>query len=155
MTAAPRLPLRPAGAGDLPAIAALVAESYGPWVARIGQRPGPLDDDYGALVAAGRVLVLEEDGAVRALLVLIPEPGALLLDNVAVARAAQGRGLGRALVAEAEARARALGLPVLRLYTHARMDTNIALYQRLGFEITDRRVQNGRERVFMAKALER
>ncbi|MEI4486890.1 GNAT family N-acetyltransferase [Frigidibacter sp. MR17.14] len=157
MTEPRSLPLRPALPADLPAIEALIADSYGPWVARIGVRPGPLDDDYAALIAAGRILVLDEAGALQALLVLVPEPepapGAMLLDNLAVARAAQGRGLGRALVAEAETRARALRLPVLRLYTHARMESNIALYQRLGFAITERRIDKGLDRVFMAKPL--
>lgn len=143
--------LRPATQADLPAIEALVLASYTPWIDKIGQRPGPMGDDYAALIAAGQVTVLDEGGAVLGLLVLIPEPQAMLLDNLAVSPAAQGRGFGRLLVAEAEARTRAAGLPVLRLYTHAKMETNVALYGRLGFAVTERRMDKGFDRVFMAK----
>jgi ribosomal protein S18 acetylase RimI-like enzyme len=79
------------------------------------------------------------------------EGGALLLDNVAVAPAAQGQGYGRALVGFAEAEARRRGHAQLRLYTHVLMTENLALYRRLGFEETGRITEKGYERVYMAK----
>jgi hypothetical protein len=42
-------------------------------------------DDYSARVAEGVVWVLEEGVTIVAILVLIPEPDYLLLDNIAVA----------------------------------------------------------------------
>jgi len=53
--------------------------------------------------------------------------------------------------AEAEARRRGHGR--IWLHTHARMVENIALYTRLGYAETHRAVQDGYDRVFMAKAL--
>ena len=44
-------------------------------------------------------------------------------------------------------------LPELRLLTHQTMLSNIALYARLGYVETDRRVEDGFARVFMAKRL--
>ncbi len=143
--------IRAATAADVAAIEAVVDAAYRPYVAVIGKPPGPMLDDYGALVAAGRVQVADRDGAVVGVLVLLPEPDHLLLDNVAVLSAAQGLGVGRALVAHAEAEARRAGLPELRLYTHVLMTRNIALYQRLGFVETHRAEQAGYSRVFMAK----
>ena len=145
--------LRPARAADLPAVQALVARAYGHYVARIGKPPGPMLDDYAARIAEGAVQVLEEDGRLVGLLVLLPEADHLLLDNVAVDPAAQGRGHGRRLVAAAEDEARRLGLPELRLYTHELMTENVVMYERLGFVETHRGQQAGYARVFMRKRL--
>ena len=145
--------LRPARAADLPAVQALVARAYGHYVARIGKPPGPMLDDYAARIAEGAVQVLEEDGRLVGLLVLLPEADHLLLDNVAVDPAAQGSGPGRRVVAAAEDEARRLGLNELRLYTHELMSENVAMYERLGFAETHRGEQAGYARVFMRKRL--
>ncbi|WP_433252106.1 GNAT family N-acetyltransferase [Streptosporangium sp. CA-135522] len=144
--------IRLARPGDLPAVEMLVAEAYRPWADLIGVRPKPMDDDYTARVAAGQVHLLEEEG-IAGLIVLVPEDGVLLVDNVAVAPARHGRGLGRRLLAFAEDQARTAGLGGLRLYTNALMKPNIALYERLGYEITERRRSGPRDVVFMAKRL--
>ena len=70
---------------DAAAVSALVRAAYMPMAAVIGREPGPIGDDYAALIARGCVRVLEEDGRLVAILVLVDEPEALLLDNVAVA----------------------------------------------------------------------
>jgi ribosomal protein S18 acetylase RimI-like enzyme len=147
-------PIRPATAADTAAIEALAEAAYAPYVARMGRRPGPMDDDYVARVAAGQAFVMAEGGRLLGYVVLIPEADALLLDTVAVDAAARGRGLGRALVAFAEAQARALGLPRVRLYTHATMTENRALYPRLGYGETGRAVEKGFDRVYFEKRLE-
>ncbi len=143
--------IRPARAGDAEAVRDLVERAYAPWVAIVGRRPGPMDDDYAKHIAAGEVFVLDREGAIAALCVLLAGAGHLLLDNVAVAPERQGEGLGRAMVAFAEAEAKARGYGELRLYTHERMAANVALYARFGFVETHRAVQDGFSRVFMAK----
>ena len=145
--------LRPATAADLPALTAIVDAAYGPYIPRIGRKPGPMTDDYTALVAQGLVQVLEDQGRVCGLLVLIAQPDALLLDNIAIAPEAQGRGFGRLLLAAAENAARAAGLPVIRLYTNVAMTENIAIYSRHGYAETGRRIENGLHRVYMEKRL--
>ena len=126
--------------------------AYGIYVARIGKPPGPMLDDYAALVDRGVVSVLNDtDGAVVAIIVLLPQLDHLLLDNIAVAPGHQGRGLGRRLVAFAEAEAARLGCREIRLYTHQLMTENIALYARLGFVETGRGHAAGYDRVFMTK----
>jgi ribosomal protein S18 acetylase RimI-like enzyme len=132
-----------------------VAAAYAKFVERIGKPPGPMLDDYAALIAAGAVSVwTEPDGTLTALIVLLPKPDHLLLDNIAVHPDRQGQGLGRRLIAFAEAEARRLGQAELRLYTHAMMTENIALYRRLGFAETGRGQQAGYDRVFMTKRIE-
>ena len=132
-------------------LAALVERAYAPWVPVVGRRPKPMDDDYGARIAAGEAWVLEEAGAVHGLAVLEEHPDHLLLDNVAVEPARKGRGDGRALLDFAEAEARRRGLPEVRLYTNELMERNIALYAARGYAETERRREKGFSRVFMAK----
>ena len=144
--------LRKARPEDRAAVEAIVNAAYSRYIERIGQPPGPMLDDYVGLIEAGAVSVLEEpDGALAAIIVLVPKPDHLLLDNIAVRPDRQGRGLGRRLIAFAESEARRLGHAELRLYTHATMLENIALYRRLGFEETGRGQDAGYDRVFMRK----
>lgn len=145
--------IRPAVATDVATIRAIVDAAYGIYIPRMGKPPGPMLDDYDALVAAGRVSVLDAGGAIAGAIVLVPQEEHLLLDNVAVAPAFQGRGLGRTLMAFADDEARRLGFDEVRLYTHVVMTENQALYTRLGFEETHRGEQDGYERVFMRKRL--
>jgi ribosomal protein S18 acetylase RimI-like enzyme len=146
--------IRPARPGDLAAVEAIVRSAYARYVPIIGREPGPMLDDYQALIEAGHVHVLSDDEGLRGVLVLIPEEQALLLDNVAISPDAQGRGHGRALIAFAERIARERGLGAIRLYTNEAMTENIALYRRLGFVETGRREEAGFRRVYMAKALD-
>ncbi len=145
--------IRPATPADLSAIAAIVAAAYAIYIPRIGREPGPMGDDHAAHMAQDHTHVLEGDGGIEGLVVLVPEADAMLLDNIAVSPQAQGRGAGRALLAFAERHAIAAGCATLRLYTHQAMTENIALYTRLGFVETHRAVEHGFPRVFMAKAL--
>lgn len=112
-----------------------------------------MDDDYGAHITAGEVSVLTIDGVITAVLVLIPHPDHLLLDNIAVEPSSARRGLGRHLIRFAETEAMRRGRPELRLFTHQRMLDNIGLYARLGFVETHRASVQGFDRVFMSKAI--
>jgi GNAT superfamily N-acetyltransferase len=109
-------------------------------------------DDYAALIAQGRVYVLDDDGVVG-VLVLLPEPGVMLLDNVAVDPPAQGKGYGRLLLAFAEDEARRAGFTRIRLYTQVIMTRNIGLYADLGYIETHRGEEKGLSRVYMQKQL--
>jgi ribosomal protein S18 acetylase RimI-like enzyme len=146
--------LREATPADREAIERLVEDAYSMYVDRIGKRPAPMDADYAALIAAGLVTVAERDGAPAGILVLVPMPDHLLVENVAVDPAAQGSGLGRVLMAHAEDEARARGFSELRLYTNEKMVENVAWYPRLGYRETDRRIESGFARVFFAKTIE-
>ena len=141
----------PATLDDVPAIEALVREAYEPYIARIGRPPGPLGDDYAAIVASGRALVARRSGTVVGLLVLSLHPDHLLIENVAVAASERGTGLGTALLGIADERAREAGVAEVRLYTHEKMTENVAYYPRRGFVETGRRTENGFSRVFFAK----
>lgn len=145
--------IRFATPADVDAVTRLVHDAYTIYIGRNGKVPGPMRDDYAVLIADRRVHVLDEDGAITGLVVLIPEPDAMLLDNIAVSPRAQGRGFGKVLMAFAEAQARAAGRAAIRLYTQEIMVENIALYTRLGYVETHRAHEMGLDRVYMTKAL--
>jgi ribosomal protein S18 acetylase RimI-like enzyme len=146
--------IRRAEPADVHEVQTIVRAAYELYVERIGKPPGPMLDDYRRLIDQGVVSVLEEaTGSIAALIVLLPQPDHLSLDNVAVRPDRQGRGLGRRMIAFAEAEARQIGYAELRLYTHAMMTENIALYIRLGFRETGRGHEAGYDRVFMVKPL--
>ena len=145
--------IRSAVPADAEAVRAVVDAAYGHYVARIGKPPGPMLDDYAVRVAESVVWVIEEGGSVDGIIVLVPKPDHLLLDNVAVAPERQDLGLGRLLLAFAEAEALRQGYREIRLYTHQTMIENQRLYAAIGYRETGRGTEAGYDRVFMRKRL--
>lgn len=145
--------MRAAVPGDVQAIETLVRNAYSKYIERIGKPPAPMSADYRQLVGEGDVWVLELDGDVVGLIILKSEADYLLLDNVAVSPAHQGRGLGSKLLAHAEAQARQRGFREMRLYTNELMHENLVVYGKLGWTEYDRADQDGFRRVFMKKEL--
>lgn len=145
--------IRLAQAADVAAMERVVREAYSHYLARMDRPPGPMLDDYAAHVREGHAWVLEREGAVLGVLVLLPEADHLLLDNIAVSPAHHGQGLGRILLGFAEAEALRQGHGELRLYTNAAMHENVAMYAHLGWIEYARGEQAGYQRVFMRKPL--
>ncbi|MFC8570559.1 GNAT family N-acetyltransferase [Streptomyces sp. NPDC057245] len=152
--------IRQAEASDVPALKAVTDAAYRPYVARIGTVPQPMGADHAANVAAGKVFVTEEPGTGPAELAglvgaVVVEAYAdhLFLDSIAVHPDAHGRGVGRRLLRFVDAHARALGLPEVRLYTHALMWENQEIYPRYGYDVVDRRVDGPYDRVHYRKRL--
>ncbi|NYJ01217.1 ribosomal protein S18 acetylase RimI-like enzyme [Nocardioides thalensis] len=155
MTGSP-VGLRAATTEDAPILAELAVAAYSIYLPRLpaGVRPGPLQTDYQAAVERDEVWVAElDDGVVAGFLILVRQEDHLLLENVAVHPAFQGRGIGRAFLELAEQRAAAYELPSIRLYTHAVMVENQQLYERWGYVETARRRDGEFERVFYEKDL--
>ena len=140
---------------DLAAVEALVTVVYTQYIPLIGQKPGPMSDDYSALIEKRRVYVLSSENKLAGMLVLLPEDETMLLDNVAVHPDMQGRGYGRALIAFAERLSIERGFKAIRLYTNEAMIENVRLYERLGFVETHRAEEKGFRRVYMTKPLVR
>lgn len=152
-TTSPPVGLRPAVETDADQIRDLVVAAYEHYIERMGKPPGPMLDDYRRVIREHRVRVAVEEARIIGVLVLIDQPDVILLDNVAVSPAYQGRGLGRRLIAAAEDECRELGHRAIDLYTHELMTENIALYTRLGYREVARREVRGYRRVYMRKEL--
>jgi ribosomal protein S18 acetylase RimI-like enzyme len=148
---APSFRIRAARPADAAAVREIALEAYAIYTPRIGRRPAPISADYGQLIERGEVWVADHGGHVLGFVVVRPQDGSLLLENVAVSPGHQRLGLGRGLIAFAEALARSLGLPAVELYTNAHMVENIGYYPRLGYVESGRRRQDGYNRVFFRK----
>jgi GNAT superfamily N-acetyltransferase len=138
---------------DVDVLRGIAAEAYQLYVARIGRSPAPMTADYAQAVRSGQTWVAVQDGQISGFVVLVAEPGYLLVENLAVRPAAQGRGIGSRLLARAEQHARGLGLSEIRLYTNEAMTENLAYYPRRGYIETHRADQDGFQRVFFRKPL--
>lgn len=145
--------IRRAVTADAEAVTGCVAAAYRHYIPRIGKPPGPMLADYAAVIAQHPVWVAEIDGTVAALLVLVQRQSSMLLDNVAVHPAYQGRGLGHQLITLAEDEARRQGHTDIQLYTHEKMTENIAMYRKLGYREVERRIEAGYRRVYLSKQL--
>lgn len=144
---------------DADTIKQITLACYAKYVGRIGREPAPMTADYHALVAddAASVWMLRERDSSRGVgsIILYDSPGddSLLVDNLIVDPAVQGRGYGRLLMGFAEDVARERGWPALTLFTNEKMYENLALYPKMGFVVVDRRVENGYHRVYFRKTL--
>lgn len=147
-------PIRSAAEADAPALRSIAVAAYQRYVPRIGRPPAPMTADYHAAARHGQAWVATEDGQAVGFIILIPQPGYLLVENVAVLPAAQGRGIGARLLALAEDRARSLRLPEIRLYTNDAMTENLAHYLRHGYTETHRAQRDGFRRVYFRKRLD-
>jgi GNAT superfamily N-acetyltransferase len=149
--ASPVVMIRPADLGDVDALQAIAVVAYEKYLPQIGRPPAPMTADYARAVRERQVWAAVQDGEISGFAVLIPHPGYLELENIAVRPAAQGRGIGALLLSRAEDRARELGLGEIRLYTNRAMTENLAYYARRGYTETHRANQDGFNRVFFRK----
>lgn len=138
---------------DADVIARVAVSAFEHYTARIGAEPVPMAADYAAHIVNDHVWVAESDGRLLCFAVLVEQPDHLLLDVLAVAPDAQGKGIGNMLLALTEKEARRLGHREVRLCTNEAMSENIAYYPRRGYVETHRAVQGDRRGVFFAKVL--
>jgi N-acetylglutamate synthase-like GNAT family acetyltransferase len=145
--------LRRANLADAPAITECVNAAYARWIPRIGQKPGPMLQDYSGVVRTSFVMVAEVNDNIVGVLVMIETDEGFLIDNVAVIPARQGDGIGRALLTHAEQKAKERGYSSLYLYTNELMSESIAMYARNGYVEYERRQEQGFRRVFLRKII--
>lgn len=145
--------LRPARPEDAPAMKRCVEAAYSMYIPRMGKPPGPMLEDYSEIVRNHQAFIAEERGEMAGLLVLMELEYGILLDNVAVFPAHQGRGLGSWLVALAEEKARDQEYEFIYLYTNETMTENLEMYRRRGYVETERRREKGYDRIYMRKRL--
>lgn len=95
--------IRLATVSDIPAIQEIVNDAYGHYVERIGSKPAPMNDDYAEHVERRTIWVLETSNGIAGLMVLRADGHFVLVSNVAVSKAYQGRGFGKRLLDFADA----------------------------------------------------
>lgn len=145
-----------AEAADLSSIQALTEKAYRPYTELLGARPIPVTEDYAPRIARGEVWLLSDGDRLGGLIVLERHADHMMIFSVAVAPECQGRGLGLTLLRFADEQAARAGYGEIRLYTNARMERNIALYEAFGYREAGRRpnpVREGWTLVDMTKRL--
>lgn len=146
--------IRLAESGDQPRIEEIVNHAFVVYVPRMNKMPFPMLDDYGAHIARQNMYVMEQGGQIVACMTLSPtEHGALALDNLAVDPRSQKAGLGKAMLNFAETLARGTGYERIALYTNEMMWENVPWYEKNGYSIVRRGVENGYRRVYLEKKL--
>jgi GNAT superfamily N-acetyltransferase len=136
---------------DVDAIRSLSREAYAKWVPIIGREPRPMTADYSEAVKKHRIDLLYLEGELAAIIEMIPNDDHLLIENVAVLPARQGRGLGRKLMAHAEQVATSFGYSEIKLYTNKLFAENVQLYQKLGYRNDREETWTGGVIVHMSK----
>lgn len=149
----PGVVMRRAGLADAGAITALTRAAYAKWVPVIGREPLPMAVDYSVAVLAHRIDVLDDAGRLLGLVETVLQPDHVLVENLAVAEAAQRRGYGRAMLLHVEQIATEAGVGEVRLYTNQAFVQNVKFYQALGFRIDREQPFLGGVTTYMSKHL--
>ena len=84
---------RPARAEDAEAVRTLTRTVYATYVPLMGREPLTMSADHAGAIRDHQVWVLEVEGELAASLELIPEDDCLVVENVAVSEAYEGRGI--------------------------------------------------------------
>lgn len=141
---------------DVPIIQSMVEAAYTKYIDRIGKRPAPMDENYHQAINTRTVLVLRggDDQVVGATVLKIEQSlDSVKVDNLVVHPAAQGRGYGRVLMDYAEDVARSQDYRALTLHTNVKMYENLGVYLKMGFFETERKHEDGFDRVYFRKNL--
>ncbi len=107
--------------------------------------------DFAASVEAGQIWVAVDSSDLVGYVVYYPDGAAMHLENVAVVPELAGCGLGRRLIGHVESEAVRLELAAVELYTNAKMWENLDLYPHLGYDLVERKAQDGFDRIFFRK----
>ena len=145
--------IRLAVAEDVAAVTYCVCQAFTHYIPRIGKQPGPMLDDYRALVEQGVVTVACQKEEIVGVLVLLETDEGFCIETIAVLPNAQGFGLGARLLSFAEVTAKRSGYTSIYLSTHRLMAESQAVYAHLGYVEFDRRIVNGYDRIFVRKQL--
>ena len=139
---------------DAPSLREIARMAYQHYTSRMGREPAPMHANFAAHLNDDTVFVMQQNGlGPCGYAVMIAGDHGWLLDNIAIAPAAQGQGYGGQLLAHCEEFLRAQGVGVYSLYTNEAMHENINWYRARGFCETSRRTENGFHRVYMEKSL--
>ncbi len=146
--------IRLAVAEDVGAVTHCVCQAFLHYNPRIGKQPGPMLDDYQALVEQGVVTVACQKGEIVGVLVLLETDEGFCIETIAVRPNMQGAGLGARLLSCAETTAKQSGYASIYLSTHRLMVESQTVYAHLGYVEFDQRIVNGYDRIFVRKQLE-
>lgn len=146
--------IRKAEPRDLGTVRRCVEAAYRGYEETIGVSPGPLYDDYNALIQSGNVWACEDrDGNLAGILVMFFFDDYVLLDNAAVFPEWQLHGIASKFQEFGIKKAREHGIRKMRLYTNQKMAHLVQGYKDRGWTEIERKKEAGYDRVYMEKAI--
>jgi GNAT superfamily N-acetyltransferase len=146
--------IRQAHAADEIAVRECAEGAYGRYVATMGKKPAPMVADFASLIASGVLHVaVGRDADMLGFIVFYHEGEHVLLENVAVRQNAVGRGIGKRLIAFCESEAKRSNAKSIKLYTNEKMTENLSIYPHLGYRETERKTEDGFNRVYFEKLI--
>ncbi len=145
--------IRLAVADDLSDIQSCAHAAYAKYVERIGREPAPMIAEFSNQIGLGQVRVALYGKLFVGYVVCYRKRDRYHLENVAVIPSHTGKGIGKKLVEYVEQTARENGLSAVELYTNESMIENLTFYPQLGYIETERKQQDGFNRVFFRKSI--
>lgn len=128
--------LRPATAGDIPAILAVTQAAYASYTGRIDPPSGVFAENAEGVqryLKLGGVIVAQAGDEIVGAIRYQSHDDHVYLGRLAVLPSWQRRGIGRRLIAAVEEWTTLLGLDEVRLNVRLELTENHVLYQRLGY----------------------
>ena len=145
--------IRSAQIGDAGRIAEIAKLAYQQYLPLMNKAPAPMDANYTRHILEDAVFVMSIDDRLAGYAVIIrAEDDGYWLDNIAIDPEFAGRGFGRLFIAWIENWLSAR-TDTYQLYTNIVMTKNIDWYEKLGFQQTSQKIENGYQRVYFSKNL--
>lgn len=142
---------RTATTADAGLIGDIMHAAYAKWIPVIGREPSPMKADYEEALRKHQFTLLYLGADIAGLIETRLEVDHLWIENVCVLPAHQGRGLGKLLLCHAEHMAQQAGRAEVHLDTNIAFEANVALYERLGYVISQQEPQS--DVIYMRKPL--
>lgn len=146
-----QLRIKIAKSTDVLAIENIIQQAYHKYIAIMPKKPAPLLVDYSEVVEGGSTFIGMQGDKAVAVMVLKEHEEFMMINNLAVAPAYQGKGWGKAMLQLGEILANKRGKAQTQLYTNEIMEENIAFYQKAGYQISANREEEGYNRVCFKK----
>ena len=145
--------IRSAQICDAGRIAEIAKRAYQQYLPLMNKAPAPMDANYTRHILEDAVFVMCIDDRLAGYAVIIrAEDDGYWLDNIAIYPEFAGRGFGRLFIAWIENWLSAR-TDTYQLYTNIVMTKNIDWYEKLGFQQTSQKIENGYQRVYFSKNL--
>ena len=145
--------IRHAKLSDLHQVRYLAQTSFAPYAVGMGQQAAPMSADFRDLAEEGRLYVYMVENAVRGFITFHIDGPDVHVEAMAVSAKFRRQGIGRSMLDYADKEGLKAGCRRVILYTNVLMFENIAYYLGKGFQETDRREEEGFDRVYFERYL--
>lgn len=145
--------IRHARVSDLHQIRYLAQTQFAPYAVQIRGKREPLKGDLKDLVEKFEVSVFVLENAVRGFIIYKISGPDVHIEALAVSNKWRRKGVGRQLLDYADRDGLRAGCRRAIFYTNAQNFENIAYFRAKGFQETDRRFEEGYERVYLERYL--